>query len=88
MMDQQIAPRLGADLFLLHAPSAYDFRERDDMLFAYLSDSNSGLPIVDGVALEDLFADLAVDVRVLPRRHASVLDVYREEAERLEHRRT
>ena len=41
MMDQQIAPRLGADLFLLHAPSVYDFRERDDMLFAYLSDSNS-----------------------------------------------
>jgi hypothetical protein len=47
-----------------------------------------GLPIVDGVALEDLFADLAVAVRVLPWRHASVLDVYREEAERLEHRRT
>ncbi len=45
-----------------------------------------GLPIVDGVALEDLFADLAVDVRVLLWRHASVLDVYREEAERLEHR--
>ena len=47
-----------------------------------------GLPIVDGVALEDLFPDLAIDVRVLPWRHASVLDVYREEAERLEHRRT
>jgi hypothetical protein len=33
MMDQQMAPRLGADLFLLllHAPSVYDFRERDDM---------------------------------------------------------
>jgi clorobiocin biosynthesis protein CloN6 len=41
MMDQQIASRLGADLFLLHAPSVYDFRERDDMLFAYLSDSDS-----------------------------------------------
>ena len=41
MMDQQIASRLGAGLFLLHAPSVYDFRERDDMLFAYLSDSNS-----------------------------------------------
>ena len=40
-MDQQIVPRLGADLFLLHAPSVYDFREHDDMLFAYLSDSNS-----------------------------------------------
>lgn len=32
---------LKADLFLLHAPSVYDFRERDDMLFAYLSDSDS-----------------------------------------------
>jgi clorobiocin/coumermycin A biosynthesis protein CloN6/CouN6 len=40
-MDQQIASRLGADLFLLHAPSVYDFRERDDLLFAYLSDSDS-----------------------------------------------
>jgi clorobiocin/coumermycin A biosynthesis protein CloN6/CouN6 len=40
-MDQQPASRLDADLFLLHAPSVYDFRERDDMLFAYLSDSDS-----------------------------------------------
>jgi clorobiocin biosynthesis protein CloN6 len=32
---------LQADLFLLHAPSVYDFRERDDLLFAYLSDSDS-----------------------------------------------
>jgi clorobiocin/coumermycin A biosynthesis protein CloN6/CouN6 len=40
-MDQQLASRLEADLFLLHAPSVYDFRERDDMLFAYLSDSDS-----------------------------------------------
>jgi clorobiocin/coumermycin A biosynthesis protein CloN6/CouN6 len=40
-MDQQAASRLEADLFLLHAPSVYDFRERDDMLFAYLSDSDS-----------------------------------------------
>ncbi len=32
---------LSADLFLLHAPSVYDFRERDDLLFAYLSDSDS-----------------------------------------------
>lgn len=28
-------------MFLLHAPSVYDFRDRDDMLFAYLSDSDS-----------------------------------------------
>lgn len=33
--------KLKADLFLLHAPSVYDFRERDDLLFAYLSDSDS-----------------------------------------------
>jgi clorobiocin/coumermycin A biosynthesis protein CloN6/CouN6 len=32
---------LSADLFLLHAPSVYDFRQRDDVLFAYLSDSDS-----------------------------------------------
>ena len=40
-MDPQITSRLEADLFLLHAPSVYDFRDRDDMLFAYLSDSDS-----------------------------------------------
>jgi clorobiocin biosynthesis protein CloN6 len=33
--------KLKADLFLLHAPSVYDFRDRDDLLFAYLSDSDS-----------------------------------------------
>jgi clorobiocin/coumermycin A biosynthesis protein CloN6/CouN6 len=33
--------RLKADLFFLHAPSVYDFRERDDLLFAHLSDSDS-----------------------------------------------
>jgi clorobiocin biosynthesis protein CloN6 len=40
-MDQRTTSRLEADLFLLHAPSVFDFRERDDMLFAYLSDSDS-----------------------------------------------
>jgi clorobiocin biosynthesis protein CloN6 len=40
-MGQQIASTLRADMFLLHAPSVYDFRERDDVLFAYLSDSDS-----------------------------------------------
>jgi clorobiocin/coumermycin A biosynthesis protein CloN6/CouN6 len=29
------------DLVLLHAPSVYDFRERDDILFAYLGNSDS-----------------------------------------------
>jgi len=33
--------RLKADLFFLHAPSVYDFRDRDDLLFAYLGDSDS-----------------------------------------------
>jgi clorobiocin biosynthesis protein CloN6 len=33
--------KLKADLFFLHAPSVYDFRERDDLLFAHLSDSDS-----------------------------------------------
>ena len=37
----QSPTELKADLFLLHAPSVYDFRERDDLLFAYLSDSDS-----------------------------------------------
>jgi clorobiocin biosynthesis protein CloN6 len=39
-LDEQVRA-LKADLFLLHAPSVYDFRERDDILFAYLSDSDS-----------------------------------------------
>jgi clorobiocin biosynthesis protein CloN6 len=29
------------DLCLVHAPSVYDFRDRDDVLFAYLSNSDS-----------------------------------------------
>lgn len=29
------------DVVLVHAPSVYDFRERDDILFAYLSNSDS-----------------------------------------------
>jgi clorobiocin biosynthesis protein CloN6 len=33
--------RLKADLFFLHAPSVYDFRDREDLLFAHLSDSDS-----------------------------------------------
>lgn len=40
-MDSSQGSRLAADLFLLHAPSVYDFRDRDDLLFAYLSDSDS-----------------------------------------------
>ncbi|HUG84094.1 MAG TPA: cobalamin-dependent protein [Euzebya sp.] len=39
--DPAAATSLQADLILLHAPSVYDFRDRDDVLFAYLSDSDS-----------------------------------------------
>lgn len=35
------AAPIKADLILLHAPSVFDFRQRDDVLFAYLSDSDS-----------------------------------------------
>ena len=31
----------GFDLLLIHPPSVYDFRDRDDILFAYLSNSDS-----------------------------------------------
>ncbi len=37
----QLLAAVEADLILLHAPSVFDFRERDDVLFAYLSDSDS-----------------------------------------------
>jgi clorobiocin/coumermycin A biosynthesis protein CloN6/CouN6 len=36
-----ISSKLKADLFFLHAPSVFDFRERDDFLFAHLTDSDS-----------------------------------------------
>ena len=41
MMDQQIASRLRADRFLLHAPSVHDFRERDDVPCAHLGAGDS-----------------------------------------------
>jgi clorobiocin biosynthesis protein CloN6 len=44
MMDQQIASRLRADLFLLHAPGVHDFRERDDVPCAPQSDSVNVTP--------------------------------------------
>jgi hypothetical protein len=43
-MDQQIASQRGADLLLQHAPSVYEFRERDDMLFACVSDRANVTP--------------------------------------------
>jgi clorobiocin/coumermycin A biosynthesis protein CloN6/CouN6 len=33
--------KLKVDMFLTHAPSVYDFRERDEILSACLSDSDS-----------------------------------------------
>jgi hypothetical protein len=46
-MDQQMASQLGADLFLPHAPSVFEFRERDEMRFAYLSDRVNVTPVYD-----------------------------------------
>lgn len=34
-------PSMTYDMILIHAPSVYDFRTRDDVLFAYLSNSDS-----------------------------------------------
>ena len=41
-MYQQMASQLGTDLFPLRALSVYDFRERDDMLFAFLIARGNG----------------------------------------------
>jgi clorobiocin biosynthesis protein CloN6 len=46
-MDQQIASKLGADLLPQHAPSVYEFRQRDDMLFAYVSDRANVTPVYE-----------------------------------------
>ena len=40
-LEKTTLSQMEADLFLIHAPSVYDFRERDDILFAFLSDSDS-----------------------------------------------
>jgi clorobiocin/coumermycin A biosynthesis protein CloN6/CouN6 len=64
--------RLEADLFLLHAPSVYDFRERDDMLFAYLSDSDSvnvtsiyEMYPIGWFAIKQHLADHGLDVKIV-----------------------
>jgi clorobiocin/coumermycin A biosynthesis protein CloN6/CouN6 len=71
-MDQQIASRLEADLFLVHAPSVFDFRERDDMLFAYLSDSDSvnvtsiyEMYPIGWFSLKQHLADHGLDVKIV-----------------------
>lgn len=71
-MNQQITPRLDADLFLLHAPSVYDFRERDDMLFAYLSDSDSvnvtsiyEMYPIGWFSIKQYLADHGLDVKIV-----------------------
>src|ERR1700753_1895426 len=72
MMDQQMASRLKADLFLLHGPSVYDFRERDDMLFAYLSDSDSvnvtaiyEMYPIGGFSIKQRLADHGFDAKIV-----------------------
>jgi hypothetical protein len=42
-----MASQLGASLFPPHAPSVYDFRERDHRLFAYLSDGVNGTSVYE-----------------------------------------
>ena len=71
-MDQQFASRLEADLFLVHAPSVFDFRERDDMLFAYLSDSDSvnvtsiyEMYPIGWFSLKQHLADHGLDVKIV-----------------------
>jgi clorobiocin biosynthesis protein CloN6 len=44
-MDQQMTSQFGAGLLLPHAPSVYEFRQRDEMRFAYLSDSVNVAPV-------------------------------------------
>ena len=71
-MNQPVTARLDADLFLLHAPSVYDFRERDDMLFAYLSDSDSvnvtsvyEMYPIGWFSLKQHLADNGLDVKIV-----------------------
>src|SRR5579862_8205339 len=71
-MGPQTAPRLEADLFLVHAPSVFDFRERDDMLFAYLSDSDSvnvtsiyEMYPIGWFSLKQHLADHGLDVKIV-----------------------
>ncbi len=63
------------DVVLVHAPSVYDFRDRDDILFAYLSNSDSvhvspifEMPPVGVFALKLLFAALPVAIFLLAPR--------------------
>ena len=71
-MDLRTTSRLDADLFLLHAPSVFDFRERDDMLFAYLSDSDSvnvtsiyEMYPIGWFSLKQHLADQGLDVKIV-----------------------
>ena len=40
-----MASQFGADVLLPHALSVYEFRERDEMRFAYLSDRVNATPV-------------------------------------------
>src|SRR5215469_319700 len=71
-MDERTASRLEADLFLVHAPSVFDFRERDDLLFAYLSDSDSvnvtsvyEMYPIGWFSLKQHLADRGLDVQIV-----------------------
>ena len=87
-MNQDTSSRLEADIFLLHAPSVYDFRERDDMLFAYLSDSNSvnvtsvyEMYPIGWFSIKQWLADHGLDAKIVNvaslMLHASRTDVRR-----------
>ena len=42
-----MASQPGAGLLPQHAPSVYEFRQRDDMLFAYVSDRANVMPVYE-----------------------------------------
>ncbi len=60
-----------ADLFLIHAPSVYDFRERDDVLFAYLSDSDS----VNVTSIYEMYPLGLFSIRQRLRKHGFAVDI-------------
>ena len=70
------------DMILVHAPSVYDFRDRDDVLFAYLSNSDSvhvspifEMPPVEILATEQHLQDCGFDVEFFNRAPAKYVAV-------------
>ncbi|MBJ6764426.1 cobalamin-dependent protein [Myxococcaceae bacterium JPH2] len=72
---------LRADLFLLHAPSVYDFRERDDVLFAYLSDSDS----VNVTSIYEMYPIGFLALKEHLRAHGLAVDIVNVAALMLQH---